>query len=513
MALAVMALGTFAEVPTLALYLAMSAIAVAMVRMVFTARELRKANVAFRQARTDDLTRILNRRGFTDDIAKRLNGPDAVLGMLLVDLDGFKEVNDSLGHHAGDQLLVVVAERFARVAPTNTLVARLGGDEFGIAVPGDRATTEAVATALLTSLSDPIGLEDMTIRVGASIGLAHTSDIGRDRTELLRTADVAMYEAKTNQLGFAWYDANGDPNSRDRLALIEELRTAIDERSFEMHYQPMFDVISGHVVGMEALIRWNHRTRGSLQPSEFIPLAERIGLIPAITHAVLELSIAHAARTRRDGHELQLSVNISAKDLVNDDLPRYIRDILDAHRVPSHVLTLEITETALSTDAVRAARTLNALRKEGIRISIDDFGVGYSSMSQLLNLPLDELKLDRSFIANIDRDIRARAILVATVELGRTLGLKIVAEGIESTDALETITAWGVDVAQGFLLSQPLPADEFREFVRQGRAMARATSESASNEWPLTNSSTHGSAAAMPPTSRFKPPVYVTIWS
>jgi diguanylate cyclase len=453
MALGVIAIGTFVKVPALALYLAMAAIAAALVRVAFTARELRQANDAFRQARTDDLTHLLNRRGFTDEVDKRLTGTDATSGMLLVDLDGFKEVNDSLGHHAGDQLLVIVAERFTRAAPHGALVARLGGDEFGIAVAGDRDATQATAVALLAALADPIGLDDMVIRVGASIGLAHTTDTSSGRSELLRTADVAMYDAKTNHLGYAWYAAANDPHSRDRLALIEDLRTAIAERSFEMHY------------GMEALIRWNHPTRGMLPPDQFIPLAERVGLIPAITHAVLDLSIAHLANTRRDGHQLRLSVNISAKDLVDDDLPRYIRATLDAHHVPPSVLTLEITETALSIDSVRAARILSALRAEGIRISIDDFGVGYSSMSQLLNLPLDELKLDRRFIANLAIDVRARAILSATVELGRTLGLDIVAEGIETADALATVTTRGVDTAQGYYLSRPLSSSAFNTYI------------------------------------------------
>jgi EAL domain-containing protein (putative c-di-GMP-specific phosphodiesterase class I) len=301
--------------------------------------------------------------------------------------------------------------------------------------------------------------------VGASIGTAIAPTDGTNREELIRAADVAMYDAKTNQLLHARYSPDRDPHSRDRLELIEDLRTAIDNRAFEMHYQPTIAVGTGLVVGMEALIRWNHPRRGMMTPDHFIPLAERVGLIPAITRAVLDISIAHLADTLRNGHELRLSVNISALDLVDDDLPRYIRSTLDANQVPATLLTLEITETALSGDTVRAERTLNALRDLGIRVSIDDFGVGYSSMSQLLKLPLDELKIDRSFIANLHTDIRARAILAATVELGRTLGLDIVAEGIETAEALSEITERGVESAQGFYFSKALAPLAFERFV------------------------------------------------
>ena len=470
-ALVVVAFGLVGSVPMLASWLAIAAIAASLIRVGLTVRELRRANVAHGQARTDELTGIMNRRGFGEELDRRL-AARAELSVLVLDLDGFKEVNDSLGHQAGDYLLQVLGERFSTAVPPGALVARLGGDEFGLAIPGGRDAAVRTIAAVHASLERTVTLEDIPVRVGASIGVAQAPIHGTTRSELLRAADVAMYDAKVTQQGTAWYSVEQDPHSRDRLALIEELRTAIESRSFEMHYQPTVDVQSGDVVGMEALIRWNHETRGVLPPDEFVPLAERVGLIPALTRAVLDLSIAHLADVRRKGEELRLSVNISAKDLVDDDLPAYVRSVLTLHGVPPNLLTLEITETALSSDSVRAERTLNALRAEGVRISIDDFGVGYSSMSQLLKLPLDELKIDRSFIANLSGDLRAQAILSATVELGRTLGLDIVAEGIETSDALDEVRRRGVDTAQGFLFSRALPSACFEQFVKDHRGTA-----------------------------------------
>ncbi len=463
--LAVIALGLTGTVPPLASWLAMASVGAALVRVVYTVRELRRANEGFRQARTDDLTTLMNRRGFTEQLDRRLAGIDPLQAVLLIDLDGFKEVNDSLGHHSGDLLLGIVGERFSRSLPAGGLLARLGGDEFGVTFPGDRVSGVAAAQTLLDTLTNPIALDGISIRVSASIGIACTPEHGTTRDDLVRAADVAMYDAKRTQRGFAIYDVDHDPHSRERLALIEDLRSAIDQRAFEMHYQPTIDLASGAVVGMEALIRWRHPQRGLLLPDEFIPLAERVGLIPAITRCVLNQSIGHLAETRAAGHDLRLSVNVSASDLVDEDLPAYIRAAMDSHDLLPRLLTLEITETALASDPVRAARTLHALRAEGIRVSIDDFGVGYSSMSKLLELPVDELKLDRSFITHLDEDVRAQAILSATVELGRTLGLDIVAEGVETNSALDEITDRGVDTAQGFYFSPGLPPAAFWDYV------------------------------------------------
>ena len=476
--LIIVSLGLYDRFSRFASWLAIAAIGAALGRLALSVRELR-ASEAFGQARTDELTGLLNRRGFAQDLDALLARQVDGISILMVDLNAFKEVNDSLGHHIGDQLLTVVAARFANALPKDALIGRLGGDEFGIALVGSPTECDNTVTALLGKLDDPISIDGISIRVGASIGVAQAPDHGETRDELLRAADVAMYDAKTNQLGCVVYSSERDPHNRDRLGLIEDLRNAIDRRSFEMHYQPSIDVLSGSVVGMEALIRWNHPSHGLMGPDDFIPLAERVGLIPAITSAVLDLSIAYLAETRRNGHELGLSVNISALDLVNDDLTRYVATTLNAYGVPAHRLTLEITETALSADSFRAVRTLDALRREGIRISIDDFGVGYSSMSQLLKLPVDELKIDRSFIANLNEDVRAQAVLSAIVQLGRTLGLAVVAEGIETRTALDEVARRGVETAQGYYFSKPLPAQAFEAFLTSSNQAAKGPSDSA----------------------------------
>ena len=465
-ALAIVALGISGRLPDLATWLAITAIAAVLVRARITIRELRVANEGFRQARTDDLTGLLNRRGFGEEADRRLAADGAPPpALMMIDLNGFKEVNDSLGHASGDHLLTVVAARLARSLPPETVVARLGGDEFGVVASGDRAALEATVEAIQGCLALPIRLDSTRVRVTASVGVAVAPDDGVTREALVRAADVAMYEAKRNQLSVAWYSAERDPHTRDRLDLIEELRSAIEHRAFTMHFQPSFSVATGAVVGMEALIRWNHPVRGMVPPDEFIPLAERVGLIPAITRAALELSIHQLATLSAAGRRLGLSVNISALDLVDDDLPAYIARTLAAAGVPPELLTLEITETALCGDPARAEHTLGALRAGGMRISIDDFGVGYASLSQLLRLPLDELKIDRSFVTAVDRDRKAQAVLGATVELGRTLGLEVVAEGVETPEELAEVARRGVDVAQGYLLSRPLPGDQLARFL------------------------------------------------
>lgn len=454
------------QTPPLAFWMAIASIAGVVARLAFAVRDLQLANDSFRLARTDDLTGLMNRRGFNERLDRTLAGSDFQhCTTLIVDLNGFKEVNDSLGHHAGDMLLQIVARRFERVIPSGGFVGRLGGDEFGAVIPGSSDDGLVVAVALNKKLDDPVSIDGVIIRVSAAIGMAHSDEQGKDRGELMRSADVAMYAAKSRHSGHAWYIPGDDPHSRERLSMIEDLRSAIEERAFDLHYQPRFDVHSGGILGLEALIRWNHPTRGPLLPDQFIPLAERVGLIPAITRAVLDSGIAYIASVRAKGHVVTLSVNISAKDLVDEELASYVGATLAAHRVDPSVLTLEITETAVALDPVRAKRTLLQLRETGVRVSIDDFGVGYSSMSQLLELPLDELKIDRTFLLELATDARAQAILSATVELGRSLGLNVVAEGVETKEVLAELTRRGVESAQGFLFSPALPVDELEKLL------------------------------------------------
>jgi diguanylate cyclase (GGDEF)-like protein len=463
--LLVIAFGLTHSVPPLAAWLAVGSVATALIRVVSSLRELRRANEGFRQARTDDLTTLMNRRGFGEQLDRRLEAGDDVV-VLIVDLDGFKEVNDTLGHHAGDRLLGIVGLRFGRVLPAGGCIARLGGDEFGVVVDGDRATADDVAHRLIGVLEHPVALEGITVRVGASVGASCAPEHGTERSELLRTADVAMYEAKRAHAGVSIYDPARDPHSRERLQLIDDLRLAIERRAFELHYQPSVDATTGVTVGMEALLRWPHPELGLLFPDDFIPLAETVGLISAITRVVLDEAVAHLATLRAEGHELRLSVNVSACDLVDEALADHVGTVLERHDVAPDLLTVEITETALASDPIRARRTLVALRSAGVRVAIDDFGVGYSSMSQLMELPVDELKIDKSFLVHLDDDVRAQAILSATIELGRSLGLHVVAEGVETRAALETVARRGVETVQGYFFSRPLPPTEFRNWAR-----------------------------------------------
>jgi diguanylate cyclase (GGDEF)-like protein len=466
--------------------LALGALGAVIIRMALTLRELRGGAENFRDARTDQLTALQNRRAFLEDAEMKLQTarhPERV-GVLLVDLDGFKEINDSLGHHCGDELLRIVARRFETKIAERGSVARLGGDEFAsTCVVASSQELVVVAQEMAETLFDPISLDGVTVRVGASIGVSISPDHGTTHSDLLRSADVAMYEAKRSRSIVCLYHADHDLNSRERLELINDLRTAINSRSLTLHFQPTLNLQTETVVGVEALVRWHHPKHGLLQPDSFVPLAERVGLIPQLTRAVLEMAIAQAARLESRDHPLQMSVNISRYDLVDEELPGFIDDLLEQYEVPHSRLTLEITESCIGADPERAKRSIDELRARGIRISIDDFGVGYSSMSQLLQLPIDELKIDKSFVLALEEDDRARAIISSTVELARALKLTVVAEGAEKHSNLNSLAYLGVDIVQGFFIARPLTAVELERFMddpsRLGMPSASATGISA----------------------------------
>jgi diguanylate cyclase (GGDEF)-like protein len=450
-------------------FMALGSLLLVILRMIMTQSEVRQlGRTHFVDARTDHVTGLSNRRDFLEGGESRLASlrPNEQLVVILVDLDGFKEVNDSLGHAQGDELLKVIGRRFDKKIGKRGPMARTGGDEFACTLTIEAESDPiAIANELASALSDPVSLDGTKVRVSASIGVAIWPQHGTTHVELVRSADVAMYEAKRSHDGVHVYSEGIDNNTRERLAMINDLRVAIDRRRLTLQFQPTRHVLTGSVYGVEALVRWQHPTLGLLQPDEFIPLAERAGLIMPLTRAVLDLAIHELARLSRNGHALQMSVNISHSDLMDPELPDSISRMLAWFQLPADRLVLEITESCLTQDPALAKRSLERLRSSGIGISIDDFGVGYSSMSQLLELSVDELKIDKSFVLALDTDSRAISIIRSMIEMARALGLTIVAEGIESAKSFDTLSTLGADVIQGNFVAYPLTSIELDAYL------------------------------------------------
>jgi diguanylate cyclase (GGDEF)-like protein len=462
--------------------LALAGLALVLVRMWLTLRaERRLVSTSHEDARTDALTGLPNRRFLIEQVEAMLS-PDGTgrAGVILIDLDGFKEVNDALGHGAGDMLLGMIGARFVECLGRRGTLARLGGDEFAAICDGPEEKLVEIAGELLGTTTEPCLLEGLRVRLGASVGIALGDGADCTAFELLRSADVAMYDAKKNKLGISVYRAASDTNSRESLSLLNDLRDAIESHSISLHYQPTIDVRSGRIHGVEALARWTHPVHGVIHPDEFIPMAEHAGLISKLTASVLVQAVAEVARLDRAGHHLGVSVNISRHDLLDDGLPDLIGETLDRFEFPARRLTIEITESSLDEDPLRAARCVERIRARGVHISIDDFGVGYSSLSQLLGIPVDELKVDRSFMSGLDRDPRAQAIVRSAVQLGRALGLSVVAEGIEEFGVLEMLRGYGVDIGQGSLISLPLAPEQLEQFL-----VARRVAETAEPKRPV----------------------------
>jgi diguanylate cyclase (GGDEF)-like protein len=450
-------------------FMALGSLVLVIFRMVMTQSEVRQLGRShFVDARTDHVTGLSNRRDFLEDGESKLASlrPDEQLAIVLVDLDGFKEVNDSLGHAQGDELLKIIGRRFAKKIGNRGPMARIGGDEFACTLMIEAESDPiAIATELAKALADPVAVDGTKVRVSASIGVAVWPQHGTTHVDLLRSADVAMYEAKRSRDAVRVYSDGIDDNTRERLTVINDLRTAIDRRSLILQFQPTRHVLTGSVHGVEALVRWQHPTLGLLQPDDFIPLAERAGLISPLTRAVLDLAIHELARLHRNGHALQMSVNISRWDLIDPQLPDSISRMLEWFRLPADRLVLEVTESSLTQDPALAKRSLERLRSLGIKISIDDFGVGYSSMSQLLELSVDELKIDKSFVLALDTDSRAISLIRSMIEMARALGLTVVAEGIESSRSFDSLSSVGADVIQGNFVAYPLTSAELDVFL------------------------------------------------
>ena len=423
------------------------------------------------EALHDSLTGLPNRTLF----AQRLNqfaessplDAKALAGVMLIDLDRFKEVNDTLGHHNGDVLLQHVARRLATALRTCDTVARLGGDEFAILLPEQGTAQEVVRAAqrLVEALQKPFQLEGLAVEVGASIGVAIFPDHGNDATVLLQRADVAMYEAKGGDESVVLYSAERDQNSPARLTMATELRQAITEDQLEVFYQPKARLIDGVITGAEALVRWRHPERGLLNPAEFIGVSEQTGLITALTMFVLKNALQQCQVWTAAGRDMGVSVNLAVRSLLDTELPNQIESLLEEVGVPSHRLTLEITESSVMADPPRTIAVLDRLARAGIKLSVDDFGTGYSSLSYLRRLPVKEVKIDRSFILRIASDASDAAIVRAIIELGHNLGLEIVAEGVEDRVSWDRLRQMRCDEVQGFFLSKPLGAPSLRDWL------------------------------------------------
>ena len=422
------------------------------------------------QALHDPLTELPNRTLFHARITEALAGAgrDGVgVAVLLIDLDGFKEVNDTLGHTSGDQLLAQVAARLEGAVRAGDTVARLGGDEFAVLLQGvtGEDTATSIADGLRRTLQGPYTLGDLIVHSDASVGIAIGPDHGEDADTLLRHADVAMYLAKELRAGAAVYDSGRDRYSPQRLGMIGELRRGIDRGEFVLFFQPQIEPASGRVDGVEALVRWQHPERGIIAPDEFIALAERTGVIRPLTLLVLESAIRACAGWRSAGQDLHVAVNLSAASLVDTELPTAIEQLLRRWAMPPSFLRLEITETTAMADTTRTRAVLRRLDSLGVALSIDDFGTGYSSLAYLRGLPVRELKIDRSFVSRMANDPNDHAIVVATIDLAHNLGLRVVAEGVEDEATLDELTRHGCDLVQGYLFAKPMPAGELQTWL------------------------------------------------
>jgi diguanylate cyclase len=445
---------------------------VGFVLVILFSSVLRRTRAQLDQQRTnavhnalhDALTGLPNRTLLADrfEQALRAGNRDATTtALLLIDLDRFKEVNDTLGHHVGDQLLAQIGPRLAGVLRGADTVARLGGDEFAVLLPAVDGLTGAldVASRLRDALTEAFRVEDVELDIDASIGVVISGAHGDDAQTLLQRADIAMYVAKQQKRGVVVYDPENDDHSPERLSLLGQLRRGIERGELFLHYQPKINLKTREVVGVEALVRWQHPERGVVPPIDFIPLAEHTGLIGPLTMSVLNMALAQAKVWADGGHHIPVAVNISARNLTDDEFANKVKRLLDEHAVASGLLEVEVTESAVMLEPERAAQILNQLHAIGVRIAIDDFGAGYTSLAQLKNLPISELKIDKSFILTMHSNSDDAMIVKSMVDLGHSLNMKVVAEGIETAQAVNALTDLQCDIGQGYHLCRPALAD------------------------------------------------------
>ncbi len=422
-----------------------------------------------RTATTDVLTGLPNRAVFVErvDDAARLSSPTLLMAVLLVNLDRFREINATFGHQVGDHLLKQFGTRLRDALPVTATVARLGGDEFAVLLCElhDRHSAAVVAADLLEDVTRPYEVGDASLQLEASMGVALAPIHADDATLLLQRADIAMDAAKSARSGVEIYDPNRSAQDGGQLRLLADLRRAIDDSELTLVYQPKAALRSHAVHGVEALLRWTHDGRGRMSPGEFIPIAERTGLIHPLTRWVLRSVLEQQRAWLSSGIALEVAVNLSARNLLDGSLPGEIADMLREYRLPAEMLRLEITESSIIVDPGRAEVVLADLHRLGISLSIDDFGTGYSSLAHLLRLPVDEIKIDRSFVSGLLERHSEAAIVQATVDLGRRLAMTVTAEGVEDRDTWDKLAELGCDVGQGFWFARPMSADALERWL------------------------------------------------
>ncbi|WP_187393270.1 bifunctional diguanylate cyclase/phosphodiesterase [Arthrobacter echini] len=466
-ALGVLILGTRNEVPVPAVMLAACTLALSAMPLIFRHRLLQSL------ARTDELTGLRNRRALHTDGPRLVQG--SVSGaLLLIDLDQFKHVNDGLGHDAGDQLLKQVSGRIGAVLHRTDLFARLGGDEFAVVLPGiDRDAALGTVARLRSAFDTPFLMGNASLAISASFGVSLFPLHGTELGVLLRRADIAMFRAKAEHSGFHVYGSEDHDDGAARLRRLAQFRTALSGNELVLHYQPKVDPTTSAVTGVEALVRWNHPVHGLLLPDAFLGLAEEAGLMPQLTEVVLAQAMDQLVRWRDTGTALSVAVNFSTT-CIDDELPQRIEGMLAGRDLEPSSLVLEITEQMLMKDGARTAEVLHQLRAKGVRVSIDDFGSGYSSLAYLRDLPVDELKLDRAFLIHVHQDQRAASLVSSIITLAHGLGLEVVAEGVKTPEDYSVLAGQGCDVVQGYHILPPVPASELAAWLTSRRALLAA---------------------------------------
>ena len=438
-----------------------------------------RVSASFAQARTDDLTGLGNRRRLLEHLDLVLDQPEQTpIALLLIDLDRFKEINDSLGHLMGDELLRMVRPRFESTLRTGDLACRLGGDEFAIVLageaPDERATS--VAQRIRASLMAPFLLGETEVFIDASIGICSSPLHAQQSEQMLKLADIAMYEAKRQRLGVSMYRTGLDQVNNDRLTLANDLRQALLRDELCVYFQPKVDLRNNRLIGVEALVRWRHPTRGFVPPDEFLPLAEDTGQAAQVTTVVLDKALAQVSEWKSEGTDLRVSVNLYESDLRNEGVVARIADALERHVLPARLLQVEITEQSLMADPAGSRVVLDALQRIGVSVSLDDYGTGYSSLAYLREFPIDELKLDKTFALGMTSDHTSWVIVRSTIELAHALGMRIVAEGVEDQTTRDELLTLDCDYGQGYYWSQALAANELNGWMRDRGLVAEERS-------------------------------------